>query len=219
MTIGLAMATDLARIRIPNSKLAREITELVRDIESPLLFHHSSRVYYWGALAGRRRGLKFDPELLYAGAMFHDMGLTHQHSTSNERFEVDGANAAGHFLRSHGIAQQDIDTVWTAIALHTTPGIPQHMHPVVALVTAGVEMDVLGRAYSEYSDAERAAVVHAHPRAAHFKEDIIQAFYDGIKHKPETTFGNVKADVLADKDPSFQRGNFCSVIRASAWRG
>ncbi len=50
-------------------------------------------------------------------------------------------------------------------------------------------------------------------------EDIIQAFYDGIKHKPETTFGNVKADVLADKDPSFRRGNFCSVIRASAWRG
>ena len=50
-------------------------------------------------------------------------------------------------------------------------------------------------------------------------KDIIQAFYDGIKHKPETTFGNVKADVLADKDPSFRRGNFCSVIRASAWRG
>jgi hypothetical protein len=219
MTIGLATNTDLARIVIPDSKLAREITELVRDTESPLLFHHSSRVYYWGALAGRRRGLGFDPELLYAGAMFHDMGLTHQHSSSNERFEVDGANAARHFLRGHGIAQQDIDTVWTAIALHTTPGIPQHMHPVVALVTAGVEMDVLGLAYSEYSDAERAAVIHAHPRTAHFKEDIIQAFYDGIKRKPETTFGNVKADVLADKDPSFRRGNFCSVIRASAWRG
>jgi hypothetical protein len=79
-------------------------------------------------------------------------------------------------------------------------------------------MDVLGIAYAEYSDAERVAVVHAHPRSAHFKEDIIQAFYDGIKHKPETTFGNVKADVHADKDPSFRRSNFCSVIRASAWR-
>jgi HD domain len=219
MTIGLAMNTDLARIIIPDSELAREITGLVRDTESPLLFHHSSRVYYWAALAGRRRGLRFDPELLYAGAMFHDMGLTHRHSSPNERFEVDGANAARDFLRGHGIAQQDIDTVWTAIALHTTPGIPQHMHPVVALVTAGVEMDVLGLAYSEYSDAERAAVVHAHPRTAYFKEDIIQAFYDRIKHKPETTFGNVKADVLADKDPSFRRGNFCSVIRGSAWLG
>jgi hypothetical protein len=91
------------------------------------------------------------------------------------------------------------------------------MHPVVALVTAGVEMDVLGLTYSEYSDAERNAVVHAHPRSDHFKEDIIQAFYDGIKRKPDTTFGNVKADVLADKDPTFKRGNFCRVIRESAW--
>ena len=213
------MNIDLDGIRIPDSKLAREIMELVRDTEPPLLFHHSSRVYYWGALAGKRRGLRFDAELLYAGAMFHDMGLTHQHSTAHERFEVDSANTARDFLRSHGIAQHDIDTVWTAIALHTTPGIPQHMHPVVALVTAGVEMDVLGLAYAEYSDAEREAVVHAHPRTEQFKEDIIRAFYDGNKHKPDTTFGNVNADVLADKDPAFRRVNFCSVIRGSAWKG
>src|ERR1700737_362632 len=219
VNIDLKINIDLAGIRIPDSKLAREITELVRDTESPLLFHHSSRVYYWGALAGKRRGLRFDPELLYAGAMFHDMGLTRQHSTTQERFEVDSANTARDFLRSRGVHQQDIDTVWTAIALHAPPGLPQHMHPVIALVTAGVEMDVLGIAYSEYSDAEREAVVHVHPRSDRFKEDIIQAFYDGIRHKPHTTFGNVKADVLADKDPHFTRGNFCSVIRRSAWHG
>src|SRR5947209_13497075 len=100
--------------------------------------------------------------------MFHDMGLTDEYSSADERFEVDGANAARDFLRSYGIAQRDIETVWTAIALHTTPGIPQHMHPVVALVTAGVEMDVLGLNYAEYSDAEREAVVDAHPRTTQF---------------------------------------------------
>jgi len=163
----ITTSPDLAGIGIPDSKLAREITELVRDTESPLLFHHSSRVYCWAALAGKRRVLRFDSELLYAGAMFHGMGLTHKHSSADERFEVDGANAARDFPRSRGIAQADIDTVWTAIALHTTPGIPQHMHPVVALVTADVEMDVPGLAYSEYSDAEREAVVRAHPRPAH----------------------------------------------------
>ena len=213
------MTAGLAEIGIPDSKLAHEITELVRDTEPSLLFDHSSRVYYWGALAGKHRGLKFDPELLYAGAMFHDMGLTPQHSSPHERFEVDGANAARDFLRRYSIPQQDIDTVWTAIALHTTPGIPQHMHPVVALVTAGVEMDVLGWGYGQYSDAEREVVVRAHPRTAHFKEDIIQAFYDGMKHRPDTTFGTMNDDVLADKDPSFKRENFCSIIRGSPWRG
>ena len=212
-------ATSISGIAIPDSKLAREATELVRDTESALLFNHSTRVYYFASLAGKKRGLEFDPELLYIGAMFHDMGLTPQYGSKSDRFEVDGANCARAFLRQHNISQQEIDTVWTAIALHTTPGIPQYMHPVVALLTNGVEMDVLGIAYSEFSDADREAIVAAYPRTKHFKDDIIQAFYDGIHHKPETTFGNVKADVLADKDPKFQRMNFCSVIRGSRWKG
>ena len=218
-TRGKAEATSISGVTIPDSKLAREATELVRDTESPLLFNHSTRVYYFGSLAGKKRGFEFDPELLYIGAMFHDMGLTPQYGSKSDRFEVDGANCARAFLRQHNISQQEIDTVWTAIALHTTPGIPQYMHPVVALLTNGVEMDVLGIAYSEFSDADREAIVVAYPRTKHFKEDIIQAFYDGIHNKPETTFGNVKADVLADKDPQFQRVNFCSVIRDSRWKG
>src|SRR5258706_18545 len=211
-------AKSISGVMIPDSKLAREATELVRDTESPLLFNHSTRVYYFGSLAGKRRGLEFNPELLYIGAMFHDMGLTPRHSSKSDRFEVDSANTAREFLRQHKIAQQEIDTVWTSIALHTTPGIPQYMHPVVALLTNGVEMDVLGIANSEFSDADREAIVAAYPRTEHCKEDIIQTFFDGIKHKPETTFGNVKADVLADKAPKFQRMNFCSVIRGSQWK-
>jgi len=214
-----APSRSVAGVVIPDSKLAREVTELVNDTESPLLFHHSSRVYYWGALTGQRRGLHFDPELLYAGAMFHDMGLTPSYASADKRFEVDSANTARDFLRRHGIDAQDIQTVWTAIALHTTPGIPEHMHPVIALVTAGVEMDVLGIAFPEFTKAEREAVVRAHPRPGRFKEEIIHAFYDGFHHKPETTFGTVNADVLADKDPSFLPENFCRVIRASAWPG
>jgi hypothetical protein len=213
------MTAIVKEAAVPDSKLGRAITEYVRETETELLFNHSCRVYHFGALAGVHRGLKFDRELLYAGAMFHDVGLMPRHSSKDERFEVDGAHAARNFLRSHGVAEHDAYTVWTAIALHTTPGVPQHMHPVVALVTAGVEMDVLGLTYQEYSEQEREAVVKAFPRTPRFKEDIIQAFYDGIKHKPETTFGNVKADVIADKEPRFQRGNFCSVIRCSRWHG
>jgi hypothetical protein len=217
-SVQVPQAALISGISIPDSKLANEITEFIRDTESTLLFNHSSRVFYFGALAGQRRGLKFEAELLYAGAMFHDIGLVPAYSSA-VRFEVDGANAARDFLGRHNISVEDMDHVWTAIALHTTPGIPQYMHPVVALLTAGVEMDVLGIDYSSFTDSDRNAVVQAFPRTPHFKEDILQAFYDGIKHRPETTFGNVKADVLADKDPSFRRGNFCSVIRNSSWGG
>ncbi|MEE7456204.1 phosphohydrolase [Methylorubrum populi] len=204
---------------IPDSTLAQAITAFVRDNETDLLFNHSSRVYQFGAISGAHRGLNFDRELLYAGAMFHDLGLMPKHGSTTERFEVDGANAARDFLKAHGVPEADVYTVWTAIALHTTPGIPVHMHPVVALVTAGVEMDVLGLTYGEYTDAEREAVVSTFPRTPGFKEDIIQAFYEGIRHKPDSTFGNVKADVIADKEPGFRRGNFCSLIRDSRWPG
>jgi hypothetical protein len=152
-TSGGRTAMAIEGIRTPDSRLAREITELVQDTDSPLLFHHSSRVLYRGTLTDARRSLSFGAELLHACAMFHDMRLTHRHSSPNERFEVDGALAARDFLCGHGIAQEDVDTVWTAIALHIPAGIPQHMHPVVALVTAGVEMDVLGIASPEFTDA------------------------------------------------------------------
>src|SRR5260370_8495230 len=85
-------------VSIPDSKLAREITELVRDTESGLLFHHSSRVYYFGALAGKRRGLSFDSELLYAGAMFHDMGLPRHPRRPAHRFQAAVPNPAPPFL-------------------------------------------------------------------------------------------------------------------------
>ena len=212
-------SSSSSNLSVPDSKLAQEITEFVRDTESSLLFNHSSRVYQFGVLAGKQRGLSFDRELLYAGAMFHDVGLVPAYSSASDRFEVDGANAARNFLRARKISEEDIDQVWTAIALHTTPEIPKYMHPVVALVTAGVEMDVLGIGYESFADEDREAIVRSYPRTPQFKEDILQAFYDGIQHKPATTFGNVKADVLADKDPSFRRGNFCEVIRKSRWRG
>lgn len=205
-------------ISVPDSRLGRAITEFIRDTESELLFNHSSRVFFFGALAGQQRGLTFNPELLYAAAMFHDIGLMPSHSSDTLRFEVDGANAARDFLRSHNVDASDIEKVWTGIALHTTPGVPEFMHPVIALTTAGVEMDVLGLTYDQYPDAVREAVVAAFPRTHQFKEDIIQAFYDGIKHKPNTTFGNVKADVIADKNPGHDCGNFCSVIRCSHWK-
>ena len=213
------MHKSIGGVSVPDSKLAREIKDFVLDTDTELLFNHSSRVYYFAAIAGKRRGLQFDAELLYAGAMFHDVGLMPSHSSAADRFEVDGANAARKFLSARGISPQDIYTVWTAIALHTTPGIPEYMHPVVALLTAGVEMDVLGIKYSEYPDEVRDAIVAEYPRTPQFKEDIIQAFYNGIHKKPDTTFGNVKADVLADKDPKFVRGNFCQVIRNSPWSG
>ena len=207
----------IAGIRIPDSQMAKAVTELVRDTETDLLYHHSRRVFLFGALAGERKNLKYDPELLYIGTMFHDIGLFDSHASEIERFEVDGANAAREFLNAYEISERDVDDVWDSIALHTTPGIPQHKRPTVALVTAGVEMDVLGIAYNEFTEEQRHEVCTCHPRGLKFKHGILSAFCYGTIKKPDTTFGNVKADVLERMDPTYKRVNFAEMIMNSAW--
>ncbi|MFI1579593.1 HD domain-containing protein [Embleya sp. NPDC020630] len=210
------MSERIADVDIPDSALAKEATELVRDTAGPLLYDHSRRVYLFGALQGRRRGLVFDPELLYVAALFHDLGLTAEHRDSQQRFELDGADAARDFVLRHGLSAEQARIVWTAIALHTTPEIPTRMEPEVALVTAGVELDVLGIGLDDLSEQARAAVVAAHPRPD-FKRRILRAFTEGIEHRPQTTFGNVKADVLDRFVPGFERTNFVDVIEQSGW--
>ncbi|MFJ5895786.1 HD domain-containing protein [Streptomyces sp. NPDC093064] len=206
----------IAGVRIPDTTLVREATELVSDVASPLLFHHSRRVFLWGSLRGREQGLDFDPELFYVGAMFHDLGLTKRMRRTDQRFEIDGADEARRFLHAHGITGEPADRVWTSIALYTTPEIPLHMAPEIALVTRGVELDVLGIGYHAVSDEERAAVVAAHPRPD-FKNRILAAFTEGIEERPDTTFGNIKADVLAHYVPGFRRTDFVEVIKNSDW--
>ncbi|MEV4071384.1 HD domain-containing protein [Nonomuraea fuscirosea] len=201
---------------VPDTRLAAEATDFVRQATSDLIYHHSRRVYFWGVLQGRERDLSFDPELLYVAAMFHDLGLNEEHRGSGRRFEVDGADAARGFLRERGVPEDSVRRVWTAIALHTTPGIPEYMEPEVALVTAGVEYDVLGLGYYDLTYEQRAEVTALHPRSG-FKQAILRAFTEGIAPKPETTFGNVKADVLERYVPGFQRGNFVDTILDSPW--
>jgi hypothetical protein len=205
-----------AGIAVPDTKLAAEATELVRDTAPELIYHHSRRVYWFGSLQGRNRGLSFDPELLYIGAMFHDLGLGEKFRTDGRRFEVDSADEARRFLQRHGVPEDSVRRVWTAIALHTTPGIPEFMEPEVALVTAGVEYDVLGIGYDAVSASDRAEITALHPRPD-FKRRILEAFTEGITDKPETTFGNVKADVLEHFKPGFRRGDFVEVIQNSPW--
>jgi HD superfamily phosphodiesterase len=209
-------ADSIAGVNLPDTELVTSITAHIRAAEDDLLFNHSRRVFLFGVLQGRRRGLRPDLELLYTGAMFHDIGLTERYRNSTLRFEVDGANAARDFLLEHGVDDADADKVWLGIALHTTPGVPEFRAPETALVTAGVETDVLGIGRDDLAPEDLAAVVAAHPRPD-FKQQILAAFNEGMKHRPQTTFGTCNADVLERFDPTFARDNFVDNIMGNTW--
>ena len=143
--------TTIAGIQIPDSMMAREATQLVRDTETELLYHHSRRVFLFGSLAGKRKQLKYDPELLYIGAMFHEWGwlrdiaanMNPSKWTARTRRAI---SYSARYWRGRYRSGVEFDRA-AHYARHSA-----NMKPVVALVTAGVEMDVLGLAYDEFSD-------------------------------------------------------------------
>jgi HD domain len=201
-------------IKIPDTKLAKEAHDILREYSTELLYNHSNRVYLFAAEQGRQKQLRFDPELLYVSAAFHDLGLLSEYSSETERFEVDGANAARLFLTSHGIPVETAQTAWDAIALHTTPGVTQYMKPEVSLLFTGVGLDVLGEGFDDFPADLREQIVAEYPRD-NFKEGIVKAFLGGFAHKPGSTWGTVKADVCERYIPGYKSPNFCDLIANS----
>jgi hypothetical protein len=210
------MTKNIASIIVPDSQLAKDAADVLHEYGSSLLWNHSHRVFLFGSLFGRQEKLMYDPELLYISALFHDLGLTSHYRSPDKRFEVDGANAARSFLEQHGISHEATRLVWDAIALHTTRGVAQYKEPVVALLYRGVVFDVVGDHFAELSEETRSQVVSAFPREG-FKQKILQTFLDGFRHKPETTYGNINADVCERYLSGYKRPNFCDFVLQSPW--
>jgi hypothetical protein len=208
------MSTFSSALAIPDSVLAKEATEMLREHSTDLLFNHSLRVYLFASEQGRQQQLGFDAELLYVAACFHDFGLIKEFSSETERFEVDGANAARQFLAAHDIPEQQIQNVWEAIALHTTPGLTQYMRPEVALLHSGVALDVIGMGFNQFPSELRNDIVTRYPRK-NFKEKFPKAYFAGFAHKPGTTYGTVNAAVCERFIPGYKSANACDLIAAS----
>jgi hypothetical protein len=206
----------IAGIKIPDSSIAIQATSLLREHGSELLYNHSLRVFIFAALNGQQNKLSFDPELLYVSTIFHDLGLTTHYRSDDKRFEVDGANAARDFLRSHGLPAQAVQLVWDAIALHTSPGIAEYKEPEVALLNYGTALDVIGKGYEQVTQSVREEIVGYFPRNA-LKQNMITTFFEGFKHKPHTTYGSMNADICACMLPGFKRKDYCDLIRDSSW--
>src|SRR3984893_11250515 len=98
-----ALKFQKARAGVPDTQLTREATGLLEEFSTPLLFNHSHRVFFWANELGRQTGNRFDAELLFVCAAFHDLGLLKKFSSDDDRFEVDSANAVRQFLEHHDV--------------------------------------------------------------------------------------------------------------------
>ena len=202
---------------VPDTQITREATGLLREFSTPVLINHSHRVFFWANEMGRQTGQKFDVELVFICAAFHDLGLLKKFSSATDRFEVDGANAVRQFLEHHGVPDARIQTAWDAISLHTTPGIAAYKPLEVELLYNGVALDSLGVGYETFPEEVRNKVVSRFPRA-NFKQEIAEAFFHGFEHKPESTVYSCNEDICSNFIHNYRHSNLYDQVQNSPFQ-
>ncbi|WP_183095815.1 HD domain-containing protein [Nocardioides stalactiti] len=165
---GRRASLDPAVLVPPDSALARAAEVAAGDLLPPFLLNHSSRAYAWGAALGALDGVRFDREILYLAALFHDVGLTDPEAGRD--FTTRSATAARAFLDQHGFSAADREVVTNAIALHHTPGVQQEDGPEAYLMSSGAAVDVFGLRAHQLPTDVRSTVADAHPRLGFKKQ-------------------------------------------------
>jgi HD domain len=192
----------VAGVCIPHSPLALAAAELVRDVAPASLYNHCLRTYVFAVLLLERTATKFDAELVFVGSALHDLGLVDSYMTETGRFEVDGADAAVEFLKQWHVPQHQLDTVWDAIALHTSTGIVTRKRPDIAAVSIGAGADLAGFGLEQLAAADVAEVLRVLPRL-NFKQDAIQSMLGLCQKKPASVALTPVAEVGRRHDPLF----------------
>src|SRR5208282_3092438 len=183
---------DFAGIKVPDTALVHDAMDLSRSLLEPFLFNHVMRSWLFGIVLAESAAIAPDAELLAVAAILHDLGLTDRYAAEN-RFEVDGANAARAFLSDRGISTRQIQLVWDAIALHTTPTLALHKEPEVVMVHSGIAVDVIGVGLDRIPQDKQRAVLTEFPRLA-FKNQFQASLCNVVRRKPATSFDNVLRD-------------------------
>jgi hypothetical protein len=183
---GIAGKMDEALSRldmpVPHSQLARLARERIFDVGSPALANHSVRVYAWAVELARHDELRFDPEILYASSMLHDIGLVAPFDLGG-CYELDGAVAAAGLAREAGASDDRARAIYDAIALHNDETLPDDAAPEVVLVWDAAGVDVTGERYGDVRPAIIPVVLAAYPRGD-FKREFTARLVDQASRKP-----------------------------------
>jgi hypothetical protein len=148
----LSFSSTVAGVRLVDSKIARDATQLGREAYPPYLFNHAVRTFLFGSLIGEKLRQRFDEEVLYLACILHDLGLTDRFE-GELPFEIQGAEAAKRFLEQQAYAKDKLGIVWDGIAMHASV-IGHYKQAEIRLVGEGAGTDIVGPDYSQISKTD-----------------------------------------------------------------
>jgi hypothetical protein len=197
-------------IGAPDSALARKAAYVVQRVHSPAMRNHVHRTWWFSEFLGRKRGLTYDREAVYLASLLHDLGLAPDYA-ADQRFEVDGADAASRLLVANGYSQAKARLVWDAIALHSSAGIAERKEPEVALVHMGAHVDVMGLRMEEITPSLIDDTLALYPRLG-FKAAFQSALAEVARKKPHTAVGTGLADIGRRHVHGFEIPDVCDLL-------
>jgi hypothetical protein len=192
--MALKRLKSVAGIPIPDTALCSAAIDLLEASSPEFLCTHCLRTYIFGSLAIKGLGRSVaDEEAAFCASLLHDLGLVPKYRSEN-RFEVDGAEAARQFCLMHQVVQERADLVWEAIALHTSPGISTRLADEIALVHLGAGLDFLGIGLDKVPSALVEEMIEKYPRM-NFKTEFRNLLVEHCRHNPESQVLTWTADV------------------------
>jgi HD domain len=171
--------TDLAE---PTTPAALAAAQLAREVSPPFLFNHSARSFAWACLIAEKDGISFDRELLYVGAILHDIGLTETFD-GPRCFENEGAAAAAAFARDQGWEPMRAERLAEAIRLHMHPRVVVEDSAEGFLLDQATGCDCRGDRIEDLDQDAAAGVIGRYPWLD-FTDGFIGLLEDQARRKP-----------------------------------
>ena len=181
--MALARLKSVAGVTIPDTALCNAAVDLLEASSPEFLCRHCLRTYIFGSLAVRGLGRSvIDEEAAFCAAALHDLGLVPAYQRDN-RFEVDGADAARQFCSKHQVPPERADLVWEAIALHTSPGIATRLADEIAVVHLGAGLELFGLGLDQVPQQIVEEVLDRYPRM-NFKTEFRKLLVEQCRNNP-----------------------------------
>ncbi len=209
--------SHMPNVTLPKSELAIAAYAKLENVASALLFNHALRVFAFGSVVGKKRSLRFDSDMLFVCAMLHHIGLVDDQVTSNARFEIDSANVTKALLEQFKLEPALAAQAWDAVALHTSPEIPEYKSHLALALQIGVEADLYGWHFEEIPEASRQQIIHDFPREDNFSKLLVEIYGTALIRRRDSVFRTPYVDLLERADAKYRRPNLCGRILGSPW--
>jgi hypothetical protein len=186
---------DLA---IPATTASSAALEVASGYLSTALLSHSRRVYLWAAAYGEQLGIRYDAELLFAAAMFHDIALAPEFDSHTVSFEQAGGHVARVFATGAGWPAERRERLGEVIVRHMVPDVDVTADPEGHLLSRAAALDIVGKGIDDLSPAFRAEVLREFPRLG-LSPEFLDCFQSQAVRKPTSSAAHAIHTGLADR--------------------